>query len=97
MARSKKQQRQIIMLSVVSVIIVGVLVYFYRDKLLPKPQGQAAVLTPPPRMVIPQPNAEELYKREDYKNLKHFGETPVRPIAGQGSREPFITELEQLR
>ncbi|HTM68431.1 MAG TPA: hypothetical protein VL426_03970 [Candidatus Binatia bacterium] len=120
MAKLKKEQQQVVMLVVVLVIIAGVLIYFYRDKFLPRPTGEAVLLTPPPRMTVPPappgtcqddktPCANDeackavsgtpsctnpLYKRDDFKSLKRFGDVPVRPLETGGSPEPFASETE---
>lgn len=54
MAKMKKEQQQVALLVAVLVIIAGVILYFYRDKFLPRPSGEAVLLTPPPRMTVPQ-------------------------------------------
>jgi len=91
MAASKEKQ-QIIALSVVLAIIVGVIAYFYRDKLLPAPTGGTAL--PPPSVRVQVPAAEgfkTLFDRADYKSLKQFGNVPVRAMGG-GNDDPFEPE-----
>jgi len=90
----KKEQQQIVMLVAVLGIIGIVLVFFYRDKFLPRPTGEAVLVAPPPRLNIPPAGGDTLYEREDFKALKRFGDVPVRPLETGGSSEPFVSEKE---
>lgn len=40
---------------------------------------------------------DPLYKRDEFKSLKRFGDVPVRPLETAGSPEPFITDTEEAR
>ena len=84
------------LISVLAIIAIALL-YMYRDKLLPRPTGEAVLLAPPPRLTIPRGGGDDLYEREDFKTLKRFGDVPVRPLDTSGSPEPFITDTEQAR
>ena len=87
MARNLKQQQQVIVLSALLAIIVGVLLWQYGNRFLPPPeslpaQGLANRLRLPPKI----PSA--LFDRRDYAALKTFGDVPVRPLRSEPSN-PF--------
>jgi hypothetical protein len=89
----KKEQQQVYMLVGVLAVILVVIVYLYRDKLLPRPAGEAVLLAPPPRMAVPRADgAAALYDRKDFKALKRFGDVPVRPLGTGGSPDPFLAD-----
>lgn len=52
MAKMKKEQQQVVMLSVVLGLIGAVLLYFYWDKLLPRPEGEEQ-LAAEARLAVP--------------------------------------------
>jgi hypothetical protein len=91
MAKMKKEQQQVLMLSVVLGLIGAVLLYFYWDKLLPRPEGEE--LAPPPaRLLVPGVDDKAFYERQDFRSLKAFGDVPVRALPGNGSPDPFKSE-----
>jgi hypothetical protein len=93
MKKLKKEQQQILMLGTILGIIIIVLVYFYRDKFLPKPSGEGVALPPAaPRLSLPASLDEKIYDRTEYRSLKQFGDVPVRALGNQGSPNPFISE-----
>lgn len=96
MQKLKKEQQQVVLLVAVLVIIVGVLAWFYRDKFLPRPTGEATLLAPPARLTIPRASGDALYEREDFKGLKRFADVPVRALQTEGSQDPFITDSKQV-
>lgn len=97
MAKMKKEQQQIVMLVAVLGIIAVVLIFFYREKFLPRPTGEAVLLAPPPRLQIPPGGGDALYERDDFKALKRFGDVPVRPLETGGSPEPFVSESDATK
>lgn len=118
MRKLTKQQQQVALLGVALAIIVGVLLWFYRDNFLPHPTGQATLLAPFSKLTVPMlgpstcqddktpcavsadcAKAEgtalctyPLYKRDDFKALRRFGDVPVRAMDTEGSREPFSAD-----
>lgn len=92
-----KEKQQVIALGTVLAIIVVVLLYFYRDKLLPRPTGEETALPPSsPRLSLPTTLEDKIYDRADYRALKQFGDVPVRPLGGSGSPNPFVSEAGAL-
>lgn len=88
MAMSKEKQ-QIVALVVVLAIIAGVILYFSRDKFLPKPSGGEA-LPPASRLNVPTSvDYQKLFDRADYKALKAYGNVPVQPLANGHNDKPF--------
>ncbi|KPJ85505.1 hypothetical protein AMJ57_02900 [Parcubacteria bacterium SG8_24] len=79
-----KEKKQIAALGVILVVILGIMGYMYRDRLLPAPSAVA----PAPAAVIPGAVEADLvagidiYRlliaRSDYKSLKQYGDIPVR-------------------
>ncbi len=96
MQKLKKEQQQVVLLVAVLAIIVGVLVWFYRDKFLPHPTGEATLLAPPSRLTIPRASGDKLYERDDFKALKRFADVPVRALQTDGSQDPFISDSKQV-
>lgn len=93
--KMKKEQQQVVALGVILGIIVVVLLYFYRDKLLPHPSGEEGGLPPSaPRLSLPTSLDDKIYERPEYKTLKQFGDVPVRPLGGSGSPNPFVSEAQ---
>lgn len=81
-----------LILGAVVVITLGALLYGFRGKFLPKPVGEAVLLIPPPRIVLPAANEGSLYERPDFQALRRFGDVPVRPHGTWGSPEPFVSQ-----
>jgi hypothetical protein len=96
MQKLTKEQQQVAVLAAVLVVIVAVLGWYYRDKFLPHPSGEAALLAPPARLTIPRANGDDLYGRDEFKGLKRFADVPVRALQTEGSPEPFITDTKQV-
>jgi len=89
-----KEQKQVIILSVLIVGIIGVVVYFNFERLVPKATGGLGLGPPTPKLQIGSAQADNLFKRSEYLNLKEYGQVPVRP-AGLGSENMFkVMETE---
>lgn len=87
--RSKKEQQQIVILGVVLVLIVGGLLYVYRESILPKPVvTEDAGLVAPPRMEVPSQVEQDVFTRPDFVDLVEFGDVPVKPLQ-KGSTKMF--------
>lgn len=69
-----------------------VLAYIYRGVFIPAPEG--AMLPPPAvgRVLLAPSVGAALYARQEFKDLRRFGDLPVKPHSAGGSNEPFITE-----
>lgn len=91
MAKMKKEQQQVIMLSAVLGLIGAVMLYFYRENLLPRPKGGEAA-APAARLSLPAEGGKALYERPDFRSLKVFGDVPVRALPGAGSPDPFVND-----
>lgn len=87
-----KEAQQKLMLYAVVVIAAGVLVFMFRDRLLPRPIGGSMPTAESARVDIPAPADKALFERQDFKDLRVFGDLPVKPVRGGGSKEPFLTE-----
>jgi len=89
-----KEQKQVLILSVLIVGIIGVVVYFNFERLVPKATGGLDLGSPTPKLQIGSAQADSLFGRSDYLNLKEFGQVPVRPT-GLGSENMFkVMETE---
>lgn len=94
--KNQREQRQIVALIVVLSLIAVVLLYFYHDKFLPKPVGDAVVLTPPPRLLMPARSNTDanLYQQSDFQALRDHAGVPVKPVQLNGAGNPFIDDLQ---
>lgn len=87
--QSKKEKQQILILVAVLTIIIGVVLYIYRDAWLPKKViNIGAGMPPPTRIVLPEITTKEIFERPDFISLKEYGTVPVRPLQ-RGSTEIF--------
>lgn len=89
-----KEQQQIAMLAVLLAVIVGVLVYLYHDKMLPSPVNDGYPVTLRPHMELNIVNPGDMFERPDFKNLRSFGDVPVKVLPGNGNPDPFSVDLE---
>lgn len=84
---NKKEQQQLFILGGIVIVFIGVMLYMYRDKFLPVAGGP--VYAPVSRAALPSSNRlDALLERPDFKELKSFGDVPVRS-GKTGSEDPF--------
>jgi hypothetical protein len=88
-----KERKQVAMLQAVLGITAFVIAYMYRGVFVPNPEGGELALPAADRVIIGPSAGSDLYERKDFKDLRRFGEIPVKPLRAGGSAEPFITEL----
>lgn len=89
-----KEKKQMIMLSVLILAIIGVVIYFYWDRLIPSKGTGAELPARTTRLKIDMEGAEKLFEREDYKMLTEFGQIPIQP-SSLGNDTPFRVEEEE--
>lgn len=90
-----KQRTQIVALAIIVVAILGVLLFMFRDRVLPRGVGGAPI---PPTKMIDIPNAADyqaLFDRPDYKMLRRDGDVPVQPVGDVGNRDLFAPPVRQ--
>lgn len=85
----EKEQQQKIVLAVVLVAIVGALVFFNLDKILPKPVGQPELPPPITRLELKASDRQQLFDNPTYKSLRQYGEVPV-VVRDIGNDNPFL-------
>ncbi len=90
MEKPTKQQQQIIMLAAVLLVILGVLVYSFRDRFLPHPIAGDSLPEASVRMTFPEINLGVLFDRADFSRLRPYGDVPVRAEIGTGNPNPFV-------
>ncbi len=87
-----KEQKQIMLLVGLLVVIAGVLVYFNRQRFIPRPG--AAVPLPPalPQLMFDTGERDELFGRQDFRDLEQYTAPVDRFNVGNvGNDEPFKT------
>jgi len=87
---SRKEKKQVMILGALMVVGLLILGYVFRDKLLPAPIKGSDAYAPAQRLEIPSTEAaEDLFKRDDYKNLHQFGNVPVTAAPTTSPVNPF--------
>lgn len=90
-----KEKRQTALLVALIIGILGLLVYFNIDRFKPHALGGAMFVPQTARLRITTSEAEELFNRNDYKEMKEHGLVPVRPM-GLGNDNPFRPIVDEV-
>ncbi|MBN1585057.1 hypothetical protein JW899_01685 [Candidatus Uhrbacteria bacterium] len=91
MAMSRKDRIQLGVIGAIIIVLLAVLTFSYRDRLLPKPDqavGRAAVGARPSDPVSID---GRIFQRTDFKSLRHYGPdygVTVPDTAGEDYRRP---------
>ncbi|MFA6603420.1 MAG: hypothetical protein WCT10_01105 [Patescibacteria group bacterium] len=88
MALGSKESKQIKFLAGFVVVCVLVAVFIFRDRFVPSPSAGGKLLPAVVRFTLPSGEAQRLFGRQDYKELKAFGEIPI-VVTESGSSKFF--------
>jgi hypothetical protein len=77
MALGAKETKQIKFLAGFVVLCLLVAAFIFRERFIPSPLTSGRLLPEVVRFTLPSGEADRLFKRSDYKELKPFGEVPV--------------------
>ena len=87
-----KDTRQRIMLYATLVVMVVAAAVLLRDRFIPTPIGGALPSSTVERLQPFSAVEGTIFDRQDFKDLRRFGDVPVKPVHGGGSRQPFLSE-----
>ena len=90
----KKDQIQVIVLSVVLAFIVGMLLFSYRDRLLPKSDGGIPVQART-ELNLPASFNAAIFDRQDFKQLRGVEGVPLQPVTEIPKNERIFALPEQ--
>ena len=77
MAIGAKEIKQIKILAGFVVICLLIAGFIFRDNFMPSPSNSGRMLPDAVRFTLPTGEAQRLFDRSDYKELKAFGDVPV--------------------
>jgi len=77
MALGAKESKQIKFLAGFVVLCLLVAAFIFRERFVPSPSNSGRQLPEAVRFSLPSGEAQRLFDRSDYKELKAFGDVPV--------------------